>query len=464
MGISASSLWPQFCEKYLGHEPKKNQHTKISADKLSHALLQYAHNHHPEINLSHWDTVKKYAFHKVGRDCEKEVKLVVAHQIFEKYQRIISKLFMELTTERAFVKPARPHIPKGLSRLAIISSSILVEYLEPKYKANVQNLLHQVQKVKLAVKEFFDKDPHIDLDKITTLELLAKKLAYLNPKSGERFQFPYEGRMVEYEATELHLWMGMNAYGFKPVDENEKAPPVLVFSGTRVSLAQRGSLATVTADFDPRGVGFIAYKSGQKVISDWLKQTKGSALLTGHSLGGALARYAAIDNADLVKGAYTFSAPGISVKYGKKWEALNQSGQTKPFLYNFNHIEDKIPTLGQYEVGDNFQVITKVEKTVNQGLLVQRSIHNKRLFGKDISLLCKMHAKRSMPVWMQRALTIIPFIFFITTCFVNRALFGIYTSRPYVSLFGPIRWVWRKLMTEKLAAKYIQPQERLVAA
>ena len=98
MRISASSLWPQFCENYLGHEPKKNQNTKVSADKLSEALLQYAHNHHPEIHLSHWDTVKKYAFHKVGRDCEKEVKLVVAHQIFEKYQRIISKLFMELTT------------------------------------------------------------------------------------------------------------------------------------------------------------------------------------------------------------------------------------------------------------------------------------------------------------------------------------------------------------------------------
>nr|WP_166154452.1 hypothetical protein [Neochlamydia sp. AcF84]NGY94351.1 hypothetical protein [Neochlamydia sp. AcF84] len=51
----------------------------------------------------------------------------------------------------------------------------------------------------------FKKDPPIELDKLISLELVGKQLAYFNPKEGERFQIPCEGRMIEYAASEIPL-------------------------------------------------------------------------------------------------------------------------------------------------------------------------------------------------------------------------------------------------------------------
>ena len=236
--------------------------------------------------------------------------------------------------------------------------------------------------------------------------MLAKKLAYLNPKNGENIKFPMKGAWFEYQAEDIHLWMGMFAYGFKPVDPNDNSPPILVFSGTRLAMSKRGSLATVTADFDPRGVGHLAYQNGKKAISKWLERfANGSALVTGHSLGGALARYTAIDHPDKTAATFTFSAPGISSKYGDKWKKLKADPAVRhPVLYNFNHSEDKVPTFGQSYVGTSYQVICAVEKTVNKKLSFQRSIHIKRLFGRKVSLLCKTYPKKGLKTWQQRAL------------------------------------------------------------
>ncbi|WP_166154454.1 hypothetical protein [Neochlamydia sp. AcF84] len=185
----------------------------------------------------------------------------------------------------------------------------------------------------------------------------------------------------------------MCAYVFKPVDENEKAPPILAFSGTRIGLSQRGFLATLAADFDPRGVSYIAYASGKRNITQWLEQNK-NALVTGHSLGGALARYTAIDNPSLVHGVFSFNAPGISATYGKKWDQL----------------KTELPQ-------------------------------------------CRPQ--------MQRFVGIIPFIFFISLLFINQALFSLYDSRPYVSVFGPLCWVWRQLITSQLAIKQLDVEYSL---
>ena len=41
--------------------------------------------------------------------------------------------------------------------------------------------------------------------------------------------------------------------------------------------------------------------------------------------------------------------------------------------------------------------------------------------------------------------------------FINRILFGFHATKPYASVFGLVRWTWRKLVIEKIAAKYAQP-------
>lgn len=450
------STWREFSQAYL---PAGQEKSPIQAKKLSQGMHQYLEAH-SEIDLSRGaeSTLKKFAFHKAGQKYEKKTFLTqeAASKVFQHYQDALTNLDAELNTGGEFVKPPKPEAPKWLTRLSAISTSVVEKYLDPKYKANIQTLFNQINTINQVVKPIFQNDPLLVPTKILTLELIAKQLAYYNPQNGEKFQIPHEGRTVEYQAEEIHLWMGMYAYGFRPVDANEDAPPILAFSGTRLVPSSRGSLATVTADLDPRGVGYIAYASGKKEITNWLKKVNGNALVTGHSLGGAISHYAAIDNPDLVQRAFTFSAPGISRTYGKKWKQLEKDPAHRSLIYNFNHSEDKVPTLGQSYVGVNYQAICAVEKTINQKMSEQRAIHKKRLFGRKVVLLCKTHPKKSLSVWMQRAISVIPFIVCLAFLCLGRILFGLHTSKPYASLFGPLRWSWRKLVTDKIAAKHFK--------
>ncbi len=440
--------WQEFSQEYL---PKNGDSPKIKGKALNKALRKYLSSH-PEIKLSlHAEaTLEQYAFHKAQQKYHTKAVLTDANasRIFKYYCETLTNLSAELTTKKEMIKPDKKEVPNGLGRLSIFSASIVETYLNPQQKAFVQQLLHLSHKIDHATKHFLEEDPHLNFKRIFKLELLAKKLAYYNPKNGEKFYFPVDGRLVEYEAEEIHLWQGMFAHGFKPVDPDEKAPPILAFSGTFISISHRGALAKVTADFDPRGVGYIAYSNGKTAIEKWLKKVDRNVLITGHSLGGALAHYVAIDHPEQTQGCFTFSAPGISAKYGEKWKDLK-----KVPIYNFDHIEDKVPLLGHSYVGVNYKVICSVEKTVNKKLSAQNSIHNKRLFGRHVALLCKTHPEVKMSVWKQKMLSIVPFIFFISLLHINRALFGT-AFRPYYSLFGPIRWSWRKLVTEKFAAKY----------
>lgn len=451
-----NNAWSEFSRAHLAHIQENESVPAKHLSKAMNAHLQATHEQ--KLSREATSSIKKYAFQKAGQKKHQDVVLTheAAKEVFHHYHSVVSSVQAELNAENDIERPAKPTIPKGLARLSIFSTSVVEKYLDPRYKANSQKMLHQVQKINQAVKPVFEKDPQLDPDKILALELVAKQLAYFNPQNGEKFQIPIDGRIVEYQSEEIHLWMGMYAYGFKPVDPNEKAPPILAFSGTRLAMSSRGSLATVTADFDPRGVGYIAYNSGKKEITKWLEKVNGNALVTGHSLGGAISHYATIDNPNLVQGAYTFSAPGISAKYGRKWKKMEKDPFNPTVIYNFNHSEDKVPTFGQSSIGTNFQVICAVEKTTNKKMADQRNIHKKRLFGRKVALLCKTHPQKSLSVWKQRAISVIPFVVCLALLCIGRALFGIQTSKPYVSVFGPLRWSWRKLVTEKFAAKYFE--------
>lgn len=439
--------WQEFSQQYL---PEDNNNLTIGGITLRKAFRKYMDQQAEcKLSVAAEVTLERYAFHKAGQKYHTKTVLTQekASKVFKYYYETLKEVTAELSVKDEMVKPVKKKVPKGLGRLSTFSASMVETYLNPRQKAFVQELLHLSHKIDHSTKHFIEEDPHLDFKRIFKLELLAKKLAYFNPKNGERFIFPVDGKLVEYEAKEIHLWQGMFAHGFKPVDPDEEAPPILAFSGTFISVSHRGALAKIAADFDPRGVGYIAYSNGKGEIEKWLNEVKGDVLITGHSLGGALARYVAIDHADRTKACFTFSAPGISAKYGKKWKKINQIP-----MYNFNHREDKIPKLGQSYVGTNYEVICSVEKTVNKKLSAQNSIHNKRLFGRQVCLLSKTNPKIKT-IWKQRAVAIIPFIFFMSLLCINRVLFGT-ASRPYISLFGPIRWAWRKIVTEKIAAKH----------
>lgn len=84
-----------------------------------------------------------------------------------------------------------------------------------------------------------------------------------------------------------------------------KNKPVVAFRGTQAS---EGDIRDIATDIDPRGVGFAQFENNAQQLSQIAQKYPG-AVVTGHSLGGALAqRYAANFGAgELV----TFNSPGI---------------------------------------------------------------------------------------------------------------------------------------------------------
>lgn len=457
--MASSISWENFSKQYLNY----SEPDAISVIELSNGMDVSLIDHF-DVNLSTVgrNTLKKYVFAKtLAYSQELYLTNEVAHQIFNHFKETVFSLKAEYSASNLYEKIKKPQLPKKFARLAAISTSILEKCLQPTYKKIAQEILEQSNHVQLAISEISRKPTQLDFFKLMSMELVAKKLAYLNLATGETVLIPFQGRMVKYVAEEIHLWMGMNAYGLRPAEADESTNPILIFSGTRLSIANRGSMATWASDFDFRGVGFTAYMSCSQKIQDWLKKAGGNVIITGHSLGGALSQYAAIDNAShyiaiggasLVKEAITFSAPGISQDYGKRWKDL-KSRKEHPKIYNFSHSEDRIPTLGQSYVGKNFKVICAIEATVNQGVREQRRIHRKLLFGRSIALIARIYPTRTMAIWKQRALCAIPFIFSIIMVFLGRVLFGLYTSKPYVSIFGPLRWAWRHWVTEKYVGK-----------
>lgn len=82
--------------------------------------------------------------------------------------------------------------------------------------------------------------------------------------------------------------------------------PVIAFRGT-----QPTHLDDITTDLNPIGVGFDQFYTNLNLILQVIKDAGGKADFTGHSLGGALAQYAAAYYPNVASRVVTFQAPGI---------------------------------------------------------------------------------------------------------------------------------------------------------
>lgn len=93
-----------------------------------------------------------------------------------------------------------------------------------------------------------------------------------------------------------------------------KNKPVVAFRGTQ---AAEGDLRDIATDLDPRGVGFAQFQNNAEQLRQ-VSQKYPGAVVTGHSLGGALAqRYASNFGAgELV----TFNSPGIDSGTAKQFQ------------------------------------------------------------------------------------------------------------------------------------------------
>lgn len=178
----------------------------------------------------------------------------------------------------------------------------------------------------------------VDLLKFTVLEFLAKIIAYRHLPQGLKITLPKEGDYLVDVC--FFLQGGIPVYGLYSQENNRG---ILLFRGTELSLTRAGR-ASMKADLDWYGPGCTLYLKNRSQFRSWLKGKKVFAL--GHSLGGALAYYAALFDGDLLdqqQPSVAFNPPGLYKEAFGEWARR----QPIPSMMTYATAGDLIPCWGR---------------------------------------------------------------------------------------------------------------------
>jgi dienelactone hydrolase len=122
-------------------------------------------------------------------------------------------------------------------------------------------------------------------------------------------------------------------------------PPLVAFRGTVPTQIQ-----TLIADLDPGSIGMYQFKANINEIKAAMAAASahGPAVVTGHSLGGALAQIAACTFPDMVSSIVTFQAPGIDRSLIAKLTEYNDSHKGHEIHSSHHRVKgDLVPKGGQ---------------------------------------------------------------------------------------------------------------------
>ncbi len=150
-----------------------------------------------------------------------------------------------------------------------------------------------------------------------SVELIAHHVAYLETLSAIPEATRHLLLQWGYNPDRLEIIDG--CYGFNmavlhPLANSEVAP-VVAFRGSSETLDWVSDLA------DP-SPGYYQFMYNQKLIQSTFAGLKQKALVTGHSLGGALAQYAALTHAGKISEVVTFQSPGIDSAMAARFDML----------------------------------------------------------------------------------------------------------------------------------------------
>lgn len=173
-------------------------------------------------------------------------------------------------------------------------------------------------------------------------EVMVKVMAYRNLKKGHLIPFPVrrtkgELELATYRVDEVfELWSKVKAFGLVRQDGHAGAP-ILLFRGTDFSIVSEGGRASIISDLDPKGPGWTLYEQGKERLREWLLAQERPGRVMGHSLGGILAAYTLICEADLMSThldecSFAFNFPGISNDLLENWIDLKKKPAFKGFI------------------------------------------------------------------------------------------------------------------------------------
>jgi hypothetical protein len=223
----------------------------------------------------------------------------------------------------------------------------------------------------------------VRLFRMITAEVLAKGVAYrdLNPEndtvpipvalpSGEIISVPFSVEIIPLPYGNDSLF----AYGLLPEDRT-LFPPILLFRGTTPYPSAETMQDSLLADACPKGAGWDVLFEGKGIESTakWLSQATDDgrypAIVTGHSLGGALTQMVCAHLPRFIDSGFAFNSPGISLCTYELWEAHDE----KPFVCVLNREKDLISLAGSRFIGDVLEARTNQKL---QWLLDARNAHH----------------------------------------------------------------------------------------
>lgn len=181
--------------------------------------------------------------------------------------------------------------------------------------------------------------------------------AFLGPITGNSLDVPVkidgEWQSCKYTVETMDLtpkWLGspIRAFLLKPDNENQKAPPLLIYKGTTYP-TDDGFLMSLMTDINPAaGVGSYAFATGRKKIKKRLEEvcTNNRKVRTyGASLGGKLAVLTGIHCPDKVEKVYAYGTPGLSRSEKRKWKKASETNNTMPEMHMYEQENDKVSFL-----------------------------------------------------------------------------------------------------------------------
>lgn len=171
------------------------------------------------------------------------------------------------------------------------------------------------------------------------LECLAKRVAYLKPddrksdeyKVVERF---LSDRDLEIKETLTNKETGLNAFLIGSKDGSKQA---IVFTGSNDLQDWKSNIAG-------EEVGRSQFESDRKGIEKMIEKATeggGKAVVSGHSLGGALAQILTAEYPDKVAETMVFNSASISIGTAKKYQKSDNPPKVS-LVYNEN---DLVPVL-----------------------------------------------------------------------------------------------------------------------
>lgn len=161
-----------------------------------------------------------------------------------------------------------------------------------------------------------------------------------------------------YEASDVYAgkW-GLELRVFTPKQGSKYKDVIVAFRGTegvKIDLTQdgvAGTQDTLIGDFSPAGVGYQQMEQNRALLDHVMSKysKKGPLLMTGHSLGGALAQIATVWYRDKTRRVVTFQGANIDEADVKKLNAYNSQARiTNRIQATHYRVDgDVVPTAGE---------------------------------------------------------------------------------------------------------------------